>query len=714
MRCFLKSVCNQQEPNADDISGFKGGMPTGPSPTFAGGSNEFQTVENVACKDPSIADFRDFTRISCEVQCTANPRCTAYTFNTRTMRCFLKSVCNQREPNADDVSGFKGGIPTSPSPTSFAGGSNEFQTVENVSCKDPSIADFRGMSQAGCEAECAANESCIAYTFNRSTGRCFLKAVCDQREQNNDDVTGVKLGGGPPSSEFDIEENLSCKDPTLTKLPDVTQAVCEAACDADERCVAYTFNTRTIDCYTKAACSLREVNEDDVTGFKVGAVEPPAATPSPETPTYLALIGVLCNDANLAPGLCFPGTQQTTHCESLCSFDPRCAAFVYDEATQECCLKGSCDDKSIAPGTTSYVRPGFDPASLLSASQRGGGGGYEYFDMTSCKDPSLDIARDVSFSECETRCTANSQCTAFTYNTRKQDCFLKTACLDKQPNNDDVSAEELGETGTPGPALLPPPSDYEFRIVPNLSCKDPSIDTKRNIDQNTCAAMCAIDTRCTHYTYNTRTGACFLKAVCINRESNPDDVSGVKIKRADEEEEPEEEGQPEEEDAEEDGSVETPAPTEGPTSGFRTYFGIECADPEILALPGFEGAPACKGLCAGTPSCAAYTMYSSTSTCALKFACDERVLSFDAISGVFETSGPAPAAPAFNVLRGIACGDNSIRQLDDSTETACQGACAMDTLCRAFTFNMMRNECSLKATCSLQQTTLVDVSGLQA
>mmetsp|Transcript_39749 Transcript_39749/g.71329 ORF Transcript_39749/g.71329 Transcript_39749/m.71329 type:complete len:342 (-) Transcript_39749:6-1031(-) len=209
----------------------------------------------------------------------------------------------------------------------------QFQVVPQVSCKDANRDIQREVTQEECAAACASDVGCVAYTYNTVRRDCFTKSNCEERESNEDDVTGVKVdeGGSVISdtpvvgvAEFQVVPQVSCKDENRDIKRGVTQEECAAACSNDFGCIAYTYNTERLDCFTKAACEEREDNDDDVTGFKILTGALVSDTAVVEDVEFQVVPLVSCKDGNR--DVVRDVTQED--CAAACAADFGCVAYT--------------------------------------------------------------------------------------------------------------------------------------------------------------------------------------------------------------------------------------------------------------------------------------------------------------------------------------------------------------------------------------------------
>ena len=130
---------------------------------------------------------------------------------------------------------------------------------------------------AECQAACRDDSRCQAYTFSAREGRCWLKSRVNAQQVNRDMVTGYKTeegrgdhdggwGGGWGTLSEEWHYDRRGNDYTSFRTPRL--ADCKAACTREDRCRAYTFDTRSGTCYLKDRANTPQANEGMVTGFK--------------------------------------------------------------------------------------------------------------------------------------------------------------------------------------------------------------------------------------------------------------------------------------------------------------------------------------------------------------------------------------------------------------------------------------------------------------
>jgi hypothetical protein len=141
---------------------------------------------------------------------------------------------------------------------------------------------FRTTELRDCKRACATDRRCAAYSFNSVESTCYLKDQITKTSRDSRTISGIKEGfeprgrgrdddrdrphhgGGDLSREpgFDYYGN----DYTHFRAPG--DESCRRECRRDQRCAAYSFNSRSGMCYLKDEAGPLRRNPDTVTGIK--------------------------------------------------------------------------------------------------------------------------------------------------------------------------------------------------------------------------------------------------------------------------------------------------------------------------------------------------------------------------------------------------------------------------------------------------------------
>jgi len=255
---------------------------------------------------------------------------------------------------------------------------------------------------------------------------------------------------------------------------------------------------------------------------------------------YTHLFGIECLDADV---FVIPVPDRVA-CEEFCSVASLCGAYTYVLEGRSCKLKSSCGRRAMSPRASSGVKGNV---------QRGGGGapsrpapqpapapaprprppqpqqqpappppavpdaGFEALPRVGCNDPTFRSTAGGTFEDCRARCGADGSCQAFTYNFRRERCFLKSACSDREAKDNDISGVRLARGARPPEA---------YRYLFDVGCKDRHFRVLRDVTTGECQSACSQDTDCRAFTANL--DDCFLKRSCDDQETERDDLSGIK------------------------------------------------------------------------------------------------------------------------------------------------------------------------------------------
>jgi hypothetical protein len=136
----------------------------------------------------------DLTRLSkvaqyqCSDACNSEARCTAFTYDKWNSMCFLKSSLSVMRFDPKYTSILKEGVSAPPK-------SSDARVVERFRGK--AFPDFGYAVQIRstvdeCHRRCEAEEKCVAYSFKRQSGDCYLFETASEYTSSPDTDSGVK------------------------------------------------------------------------------------------------------------------------------------------------------------------------------------------------------------------------------------------------------------------------------------------------------------------------------------------------------------------------------------------------------------------------------------------------------------------------------------------------------------------------------------------
>lgn len=138
-------------------------------------------------------------------------------------------------------------------------------------------------------------------------------------------------------------------------------------------------------------------------------------------------------------------------------------------------------------------------------------------------DADLNIFRDVTFSICQDLCRADPRCRAYTYNTAKYVCFTKSRIVNVMPYPQAVSGYWPHE-----PVPLQQTTTPDFVEAPGVDFPGADLAFTEDVTYEQCQMMCRQDRRCSAYTYNVPSSACFTKSRVLRRVPFDGAVSGYR------------------------------------------------------------------------------------------------------------------------------------------------------------------------------------------
>jgi hypothetical protein len=128
----------------------------------------------------------------------------------------------------------------------------------NFDLEGGDLTHFRGSSQQGCESACSADSACVAYSFDKWNGWCFLKSSLGVLRFEPKCVVGVREGAGEPPRATSAKvmqryRGRSFPGEGYERRRSASMEACEESCRVDSACVAFTFRR------SASACQMFDV-----------------------------------------------------------------------------------------------------------------------------------------------------------------------------------------------------------------------------------------------------------------------------------------------------------------------------------------------------------------------------------------------------------------------------------------------------------------------
>ena len=129
------------------------------------------------------------------------------------------------------------------------------------------------------------------------------------------------------------------------------------------------------------------------------------------------------------------------------------------------------------------------------------------------EDQDLTSASSKSYEDCASKCSANEDCTAFTFIGSK--CELKKYCrnLLKERRSSSSIASGVFPSGRPAKFC----SGKDMYLGKGYRCTDSTMQSLSVSDEGACCDKCQQTSGCGYYSYSTQQRTCELKATCKSK-----------------------------------------------------------------------------------------------------------------------------------------------------------------------------------------------------
>jgi hypothetical protein len=120
-----------------------------------------------------------------------------------------------------------------------------------------------------CRNACNSHSGCRAWTYVKSSHKCWLKHNVPAAQPNNCCTSGVKAGGGGGGGTANMVNNRNFPGNDMGPGYTVANAgVCRAHCNSNPSCRAYTYVKGNHKCWLKHTIPLAQGNSCCVSGNK--------------------------------------------------------------------------------------------------------------------------------------------------------------------------------------------------------------------------------------------------------------------------------------------------------------------------------------------------------------------------------------------------------------------------------------------------------------
>lgn len=243
-----------------------------------------------------------------------------------------------------------------------------------------------------------------------------------------------------PSAGFREYANRDMDGGDYRKMPKVTKAECVAACLGASRCQAYSYDSWNQWCFLKEKTGGLRLEPSSITGVRSNISQPSQSAQPQIMQRYRG---------RHFPGKGYRSDQASSFelCESQCEGDSQCAAFTFYNGERRCKLFASTGEYFSHRAADSGVKrqlaePAGPSAGAKTAElflkEPGGGAApirvavpapdsraFRMHDNRDIQGGDYSMVEGLGHDACKSRCNADSQCQAYTYNKWNRKCFLK-------------------------------------------------------------------------------------------------------------------------------------------------------------------------------------------------------------------------------------------------------------------------------------------------
>lgn len=162
---------------------------TAAEPTPGDGSKRFKTFENTDVLGHDIHTIRQISFEACSSACKGNALCAAYSYDRWNKVCFLKDAASELVVDARSTTAVSDSLPVPPA-------TNRPVVIQRFRGRGfPGNGDVQqaAASFEACEKTCSQANSCIAFTFVKTSRTCRMFKVAGEYFPNSDADSGAKV-----------------------------------------------------------------------------------------------------------------------------------------------------------------------------------------------------------------------------------------------------------------------------------------------------------------------------------------------------------------------------------------------------------------------------------------------------------------------------------------------------------------------------------------
>jgi PAN domain-containing protein len=152
--------------------------------------------------------------------------------------------------------------------------------------------------------------------------------------KNSERLSGAQPTGSPPSGStatFTTHDNYDIDGSDINRLPEIALQECVAACRADPRCLAYSFDKWHRWCFLKDRADRFRLEPNTITGLLSSISKPPIVSAPVRMHHY-------ANKAFAYGGEDSDKAESVDACEARCTQTTSCIAYTFFKQSKQCRL----------------------------------------------------------------------------------------------------------------------------------------------------------------------------------------------------------------------------------------------------------------------------------------------------------------------------------------------------------------------------------------
>lgn len=330
----------------------------------------------------TIATATPSSATACRDACTRRADCQSFSYVSTVNTCYMKAFTPRATPNPSVISG----LSLTHSPFDLPGGQN----LANM--------PILGKTPDSCEAECARNDSCLAYTFAASNNTCWLKSTTGTAVDCQFCTSGIKkpFESGIDRPGGNVGSGISSP----------SAVDCRLKCVGNHECRAFSWFASSSTCFLKNVVSPTTASLGVTSGLRKG-IEIETDRPGASY-TFMDFAD------HTAPN---PGSplDPPEACQQACEIDSLCFSWTMVTTTN-----GTAVNASGVPVNRCFLR------NFVSASAVRVPGSLESGKDRRGRELAGMPISAANATACQSLCLARSDCSSFVF-VPGTGCFLEGA-----------------------------------------------------------------------------------------------------------------------------------------------------------------------------------------------------------------------------------------------------------------------------------------------